>query len=283
MDAASLGVLKDILALVLNAIAIGLFAYHAVRIARPAISWHDRGNVQTSAFIPQDGLAVGAIVLFLVMGLLATPVQPANQPAKELSSEHMLQSLGFFVCLLLIVLTYLRVVRRLDIAELFGLRLPLPRVLVSSLIGSVLIILVVAVCNALLMEWLAGFWTHLSAQENVEMFQRSRDPAARGLLALNAILMAPIFEEVLFRGFLYGYLKRFTDGYFAALASALLFAVVHNHVGSFIPLTVLAVLLCAIYEFTGSLLAPMIVHAAFNSTSIIAMLLQGPPTPVPTP
>lgn len=283
MDAASLGVLQDITSLVLIAIGFGLVAYHLLRQVRPAISWHDRGNVPTTAYLPPDGLAVGALVGFLLLSTLLTPIKPADAPPQELSSEAMFTSLCFSLCLLLVILSYLRAFRRLDIAALFGLRVPFSRLWVILLIGTPVIIFTVAVFAYLVQEWLGGFWTHLKPQESVDMFLRSEDPAARGLLALNAIVMAPVLEESLFRGFLYGYLKRFTDSYFAALASALLFAIVHAHVGSLFPLAVLAVLLCVIYELTGSLLAPMMVHAAFNSLSIIRMLTSNDTTTALTP
>jgi len=35
----------------------------------------------------------------------------------------------------------------------------------------------------------------------------------------------------------------------------------------------LALFFCAAYEFTGCLLAPMILHALFNSTSLVGMMM----------
>jgi len=67
-------------------------------------------------------------------------------------------------------------------------------------------------------------------------------------------------------------LKRYTDGPFAAIISGLFFAIMHSHVGSLVPLWVLAVILCGAYEITGCLLVPMLLHALFNSTSISVML-----------
>ena len=51
-----------------------------------------------------------------------------------------------------------------------------------------------------------------------------------------------------------------------------MFAIVHMHVGSLLPLWMLAVLFCLAYEITGCLLVPMLLHAIFNAVSIIAML-----------
>ena len=92
------------------------------------------------------------------------------------------------------------------------------------------------------------------------------------MLIIAAVIVAPIVEETVFRGFIYGVIKRFTDSWFAAFCSALLFAVVHFHIGSLIPLTVLALVLCAAYERTGSLVVPMMMHGLFNGTSIALMI-----------
>jgi membrane protease YdiL (CAAX protease family) len=45
------------------------------------------------------------------------------------------------------------------------------------------------------------------------------------------------------------------------------------HVGSLLPLLLLAVLLCVAYELTGCLLVPMLLHMIFNATSIGMMLV----------
>lgn len=91
-------------------------------------------------------------------------------------------------------------------------------------------------------------------------------------MIIAAAVIAPLVEELFFRGFIYGVMKRYTDGLFAALCSSILFAVVHMHVGTLLPLALLALIFCALYERTGSLLVPMLLHAAFNSVSLVVML-----------
>jgi membrane protease YdiL (CAAX protease family) len=93
------------------------------------------------------------------------------------------------------------------------------------------------------------------------------------MLAISAAVVAPLVEEIVFRGFIYGVLKRFTDGIFAAICSSLLFAIVHMHVGTMFPLAILALFFCAAYEITGCLFVPMIMHGIFNATSLTLMIL----------
>jgi membrane protease YdiL (CAAX protease family) len=121
-------------------------------------------------------------------------------------------------------------------------------------------------------QWLEGIWPDLQPQQMVETFQTSGGIGIKVLVVIAAVVIAPLAEETLFRGFVYGVLKRYTDAPFAALASSLMFAIIHLHVGSLLPLCVLAVLFCIAYEITGCLLVPMLLHMIFNATSIVMML-----------
>ena len=93
-----------------------------------------------------------------------------------------------------------------------------------------------------------------------------------------AIVTAPLTEELLFRGFLYGVVKRITDRWFAAVFTAMIFALVHLHVGSAPPLFLLGLCLAIAYEQTGCLLVPSFMHAMFNAWNV-AMLVYETFTP----
>ena len=101
----------------------------------------------------------------------------------------------------------------------------------------------------------------------------------RSALITMAVLIAPIAEEFLFRGYLYGVLRRFAGRLPAIIVSSLLFAAVHLHLPSMLGLTILAVLLCLVYERTGSLWANICIHATFNTISIAALLFLQKTTP----
>lgn len=81
------------------------------------------------------------------------------------------------------------------------------------------------------------------------------------------VVAAPLFEEFIFRGLVFGGLRRSMRWLPAAAASAAIFAIVHP------PLAMLPVFglgLCAawVYERSGLLLAPMVVHALYNAAVI---------------
>lgn len=88
-----------------------------------------------------------------------------------------------------------------------------------------------------------------------------------------AVVIAPFAEEFLFRGYLYGVLRRFAGRIPAIIVTSLLFSAVHLHLPSMLGLGLLAVMLCLLYERTGSLWANICVHATFNTISIVMILL----------
>ncbi|HEU5135942.1 MAG TPA: type II CAAX endopeptidase family protein [Steroidobacteraceae bacterium] len=82
-----------------------------------------------------------------------------------------------------------------------------------------------------------------------------------------ALIAAPLFEEFIFRGLIFGGLRRSFGVWPATLASAAIFAIVHPAF-SIIPVFILGVCAAAVYERSRSLLAPMLVHAVYNASVI---------------
>ena len=112
------------------------------------------------------------------------------------------------------------------------------------------------------------FYTHLVIEMDLVPAAAKSALAARSsmrwwLLGL-AVVAAPIFEEFIFRGLVFGGLRRFTTPFIAAVASATLFAIVHPPISA-IPVFVLGFVAALTYERTRMLLAPMLVHAIYNA------------------
>ncbi len=90
------------------------------------------------------------------------------------------------------------------------------------------------------------------------------DPSVRGWLVVLAVVAAPLFEEFIFRGLVFGGLRRITTAFTAAAASAAIFAIVHPPLSA-LPVFVLGLLAALVYERTKMLLAPMLAHALYNA------------------
>jgi hypothetical protein len=106
-----------------------------------------------------------------------------------------------------------------------------------------------------------------------EMAQAGNLPHTIMLVAFAVIIM-PVVEELLFRGFLYPVFK----GWAGALASTVfvsaLFATLHLNLASLPALFVLALTFSLAYEWSGSIALPIVMHMAFNGIQLLLMTWQ---------
>jgi membrane protease YdiL (CAAX protease family) len=89
-------------------------------------------------------------------------------------------------------------------------------------------------------------------------------------LAILAVSVAPVAEEVFFRGMIYNALRQRIHPIAAALFQAAVFGVVHLSLGPIaaVVITAAALVLVAVYEWRKTLLAPMLLHALVNAVGI---------------
>ena len=106
-------------------------------------------------------------------------------------------------------------------------------------------------------------------QEIVRFLAAPGAGAARVVVAVSAVCVAPVQEELIFRGYIYGVLRRYAGVGVGVLINALLFAGIHQNAASFGGLFVLAVCLTLAYEWTGSIFVPMTMHALFNAFTVV--------------
>lgn len=112
----------------------------------------------------------------------------------------------------------------------------------------------------------------MSPQEVVEFLENADTPRDRLAVLVMAVVVAPVAEEMIFRGYLYPVGKKYFGAFASMAATSLLFAVLHGHMGSLPALFTLAMCLGLAYEKSGTLLVPMIMHAVFNAISVTAIL-----------
>jgi membrane protease YdiL (CAAX protease family) len=90
---------------------------------------------------------------------------------------------------------------------------------------------------------------------------------------MNACLVAPLVEELVFRGYFYGIMKRYTGTMFAAFVTSAIFAVAHQSLLALLPLWGFALFLTFFYETSRCLWVPIGIHALFNAINVVLILM----------
>jgi uncharacterized protein len=98
------------------------------------------------------------------------------------------------------------------------------------------------------------------------------------LVAFAAAVLAPIAEEIYFRGYVFRAYLAQKGPLQAYLFSSVLFALVHLNLQAFVPIFVVGLFLAFLYQRTGSVLPGMIAHA-FNNAVAFTVLYFAPLPP----
>src|SRR5437016_3118039 len=101
-------------------------------------------------------------------------------------------------------------------------------------------------------------------QTSVQVLQTSASVGPQIFLAILAVFVAPVTEELLFRGILYPFIKQRGYPNLALWGTAVLFGALHLNLMTFVPLTFLGVVLAWLYDTTDNLAAPIFAHSLFN-------------------
>lgn len=99
-------------------------------------------------------------------------------------------------------------------------------------------------------------------------------PVRTGLFFI-IIVIAPVFEEIVFRGVLLPFMVRRTGFWPGIVLVSVIFGGMHLHLPSFLPLFLLSVMFSLAYARTQSLLVPIGMHALFNGVTVVLLLLMG--------
>ncbi|GIK76527.1 MAG: CPBP family intramembrane metalloprotease [Acidobacteria bacterium] len=89
------------------------------------------------------------------------------------------------------------------------------------------------------------------------------------------VIAAPLSEEIFFRGFMFGGLRRSLSLLPAAAISAAVWGVLHlgaGNLGVAIQLTIFGVILAWLYERSGTLWAPVLAHAINNTIAFVLLV-----------
>lgn len=94
------------------------------------------------------------------------------------------------------------------------------------------------------------------------------------LAFLGLVVLAPVAEEILFRGYLLQKLRKRAPTWIAILITSLLFAVVHFAWNVGIDTFALSIVLCLLRVYTKSLWAPILLHSLKNGIAFYLLFIN---------
>ena len=104
---------------------------------------------------------------------------------------------------------------------------------------------------------------------------QAQDTVALAIFFITSSIAAPVFEEIMFRGFLLPSLTRYVSVSSAIIVSGFIFAVAHLSLSEVLPLTTLGIVLGFVYTRSRNLLAPMLLHCLWNSGTLVSLFVLG--------
>jgi len=227
-------------------------------------------GVDVSKVLPIDLL--GLLIFVSLFGAnLITYIRPKEKEL-ELTFDILVTSAVFHGIMVLLVLFL--IVFRVKPGEFFGLgKASIKTVISYAGLGYLMMLGASLLLGALnYQEELERIFGEIEVQKSVELLQQSSDRQLIGAMVFVACIVAPIAEEVVFRGYIYPVMKRFSGKGFAMVVSSLFFAAIHVNVLSLVPLFLLALILVFVYEKSGSLWTPICLHMIFNTSTVVFQL-----------
>jgi membrane protease YdiL (CAAX protease family) len=205
-------------------------------------------------------LAVTLVAFFLLNVALSFYVEPRKLGMRDIAVD-----LFFRTGMVLFLIAFLKF-RRFDLDALGGFsKIGFLRALFTGAILLIAAYPLIAFADGLMHRFIDG---PPSKQGIVDLFTGTETIGQRMLIIFLAVVIAPTAEEFIFRFFLYGVFKRYCGWFLALVLNAMLFATVHNHLPSFAALFVLGACFTIAFEWSGSILVSMTMHAFFNAITL---------------
>ncbi len=182
---------------------------------------------------------------------------------------------------LFLLWVFYRPLRHLDTARSFPVGSLFPLGYLWFLIGFILFLPSHLTWLNLIEKWgLKG-----SPQVTLVESSTTTDPLTLILITITVVVLAPLWEELFFRGLIFRFLLHRMNFWLAAALSGLLFSLIHMQINGFVGFWVLGIVFALAYRITGTIWIPVIIHAIHNLNALIISryFTYSPKAPVPTP
>lgn len=177
---------------------------------------------------------------------------------------------AFFLAGLVIFFTYQR---GGALKELGLTKENLGRNVLIGIAGGFLLLFLVIIVSFFVSMIAFYFGIPQKPQAIVEIFQQIKSREGLIIAVLMGSILAPISEELYFRGFTYPVLKAHWGPWPAMLITSLFFASLHFDWLRLIPLTLGGLGLNLLYERSGSLFTNIVAHSVWNTTMTLLVFV----------
>ncbi len=275
------------------AVAVNIFRRNHAPDTRHPLKW----RIPVGHLDMLDIAMCGIIVLYFSLGALLAAATPPGASAPPSTTNMELDSYKVFngTCLNLI-LAFVLLVRMFHTGrmEALGLvfvvrmfqrggwvalvfkKLTVNFILYAPAAGYLLVLAIHFLLDkAGLFQWIEHATNAPAEQSIVSVLRHSSDIPLITVICFSAAIAAPLVEELIFRGYLYPIMKKYTGVWFALITTSLLFGIIHVSLVPFIPLAIFGAVLVLLYEYTGSIWTPIIAHCIFNTATLINILYPG--------
>ena len=159
--------------------------------------------------------------------------------------------------------------------EFLGLKLPnCRRAVIVGLGVAVLAVPVALLVNELSRIVVTSMTGSAEMQPTMKVLQVSVSLPQRILFGVTAIVLAPLIEEILFRGILYRTLQQLGYPRVGLYGSSILFGLIHSNLVTLLPLTCLALVFALLYDRTNNLMSSIAAHSLFNAVNFFSFIHQ---------
>ena len=209
------------------------------------------------------------VVVGLIMGLLLGPEQ-LNKPVW--SGVYSL--LSYVIALLLIVLVPPKIIKKAKSPTREGLGLKgLPT---WTDIGLSPVGYIVSTLLAMGLVWLFSLFPWFNAEQSQATgFSPFMAGGEKIIAFLVLVVLAPIVEEIIFRGWLYGKLRARMSMVPAILIVSVLFGLMHFQWNVGVNVFALSVVACVMREITGTIYAGILTHMIKNGVAFYLLYVLG--------
>lgn len=212
----------------------------------------------------------GLVLVFVINNVVTFVVTRLNLPWSKIGIFAFASVFQVF-CFIGVVLYYVMIKYRFPLDAL-GLKVKdLNKIIATGLGGGFFVLLSVIISGRLVERFVMK---PAELQPFARLVLSAETLPQLILLFIIGAILAPLSEEIYFRGFFYQALRSYFDVPLAIVLSGAVFGLLHFDLVRFIPLAVGGIGLAWLFERTGSVYTPFIAHGLWNFIMLLLLVIN---------